>query len=303
MDFLYFLEELRIPFFDYFFLLVTKLGEETLFMALAITIFWCFSKKEGYYILSVGFVGTVINQFLKLSFKIPRPWVRDTNFKAVEGAIEEASGYSFPSGHTQISVGTYGSVAYSFKNKLVRIICIAICILVPFSRMYLGVHTPSDVLVSILVSVLLILLIRPIIDRAYENDKYMYIFIASISLLAVAYLLYVHLMPTDNIDEANYISGLKNAYTLVGALGGMLISYPIEKKYVKFETSGKWYTQVLKVALGLIIMLGLLNLLKYPLNAIFPEYTIARAIRYFLVVVFAVVIYPLSFPIFKRLEK
>ena len=149
MEILRLLEGIRTPFLDSFFSVVTHLGEETFFIVLGIIFFWCIDKKEGYYILSVGFIGTIINQFLKLLFRIPRPWVRDKNFTIVESARSEATGYSFPSGHTQSSVGVFGSIARYEKAKWLRAVCIAICILVPLSRLYLGVHTPLDVGVSL----------------------------------------------------------------------------------------------------------------------------------------------------------
>ena len=77
MNLLYALESVRTPFWDAVFSAVTHLGEETVFMVAAILIFWCVSKQEGYYLLLMGFFGTVVNQFLKLLFRIPRPWVRE----------------------------------------------------------------------------------------------------------------------------------------------------------------------------------------------------------------------------------
>ena len=66
MQFLYWLESLRNPALDAFFSLITHLGSETLFIAIAIVVFWCVGKKQGYYLMTVGFFGTVINQFLKV---------------------------------------------------------------------------------------------------------------------------------------------------------------------------------------------------------------------------------------------
>ena len=91
MEILRFLEGIRNPFLDSFFSFVTHLGEETFFIVLGIVFFWCVNKKEGYYILSVGFIGTILNQFLKLLFRIPRPWVKDENFTIVESARSEAT--------------------------------------------------------------------------------------------------------------------------------------------------------------------------------------------------------------------
>lgn len=303
MSFLYFLENLRCGFLDALFLAITALGEEIAFMAVAIIVFWCFSKNEGYYILSVGFIGTTINQILKLAFRIPRPWVLDPEFSAVEGAIEEATGYSFPSGHTQSSVGTFGSIALFTKKKWLRIVLIILCVLVPFSRMYLGVHTPLDVSVSVIIAIALIFGLRPIFNKAEKNDLVMYIFLGSMLALSLGYLLFVELFPFPaDIDTHNYESGLKNAYTLLGALFGMLISYPIEKKYINFQVSGKWYTQIFKTVVGLCLLIGIKEILKLPLNALLPANTVATAIRYAVMVIFAVAIYPLTFKLYKRLE-
>ena len=84
MPFLYFLQEIRNPVTDFFFSIVTLCGEETIFMEVGMIVFWCISKYQGSYLLSVGFLGTLLNQFLKMLFRIPRPWVRDPNFSIVE---------------------------------------------------------------------------------------------------------------------------------------------------------------------------------------------------------------------------
>ena len=304
MEFLKLLEKIRNPVFDFIFSLITYCGDEIIFMAIAIILFWCVSKKEGYYILTVGFVGTIINQFLKLTFRIPRPWVKDPTFTIVESAREAATGYSFPSGHTQNSVGTFGGVAYAFKEKWVRITCIVFAVLVPFSRMYLGVHTPLDVGVSILVAVALILIIRPIINKTEEKPYVMYIFLGVMLAMAIAFVLYVELykFPAD-IDPHNYASGLKNAYTLLGALLGMIIAYPIEQKFIKFETKDKWYINIIKVALGLGLVLGIKAGVKPVLNLIFNGHNVANAFRYMIIVLFAVCVYPLLFSVFRKIDE
>ncbi len=301
LDFLWFLSGLRNGFLDKLFLFITSLGEETAFMAIAIVVFWCISKKDGYYILSVGFLGTVFNQFLKLLVRIERPWVLDSSFKAVEEAIPEATGYSFPSGHTQNSVGTFGSLAYKTKRAWLKIIFVAICILVPFSRMYLGVHTPLDVFVSICVALLLIFYVKPLIDKIYDKEKYLYIFLGAMAVISILYLVFAYNPPFSTV-EAYQQSGIKNGHTLLGALLGMLVATPVERHLVKFETSGKWYTQVFKCVVGLPLVLGILEGFKLVLDNLIPVPFLGRTIRYFLVVLFATLIYPISFKLFKRLE-
>ena len=135
MPFLYFLQSIRNPILDWFFALITHLGEETFFLVVAILFFWCINKREGYFILITGLVGTVVNQLAKLFFRIPRPWVLDTKFEIVESARAEATGYSFPSGHTQNIAGTYGAIAAYNPKRWKSILCTTIIILVAFSRM------------------------------------------------------------------------------------------------------------------------------------------------------------------------
>jgi undecaprenyl-diphosphatase len=97
--------------------------------------------------------------------------VKDPNFTIVESAREAATGYSFPSGHTQSSVGLLGSVARMTTIKVLRWGAIVLAVLVPISRMYLGVHTPADVLVSVVIAVALVLFIYPLFKRAEKDPK------------------------------------------------------------------------------------------------------------------------------------
>ena len=300
MSFLYFLEEIRNPVLDFLFSIVTLFGEETVFMAVGMIVFWCVNKQKGYYLLSVGFVGTVINQFLKILFRIPRPWVKDPNFTIVESAREAASGYSFPSGHTQTSVGLFGGLALKFKSRAIRIASIALCVLVPLSRMYLGVHTPADVGVSIVIALVLIFVLAPIFEKAERSPKVMYALLFSLTGIMLAYLLFIsfwqfpeEVFHVDNVH--NYISAVKNAYTLTGCMLGFLVVYTVDLKWLKFETKAVWWVQLIKIAGGLALVLAVKELLRAPLEAILPANTWARMLRYFLMVVTAGTLWPMTF--------
>lgn len=306
MEFLYFLEELRNPVFDGFFSLITMLGEETAFMAVAIIVFWCFSKFQGYFLLITGFIGTVINQFLKMIFRVPRPWVKDSNFTIVESAKEQASGYSFPSGHTQSSVTLFGGVARANKNKTLKFIMIAICVLVPLSRMYLGVHTPLDVVVSIAISLILIFGGFKVFELAGKSDKVMYIIIGALTALVIAFMVFVYAYPFpqevySNLNVHNLESARKNAYTMLGCVAGLWVIYPIEKRYIKFEVKAVWWAQILKAVLGLALVILIKEVLRAPIDAIFSGHLIARSVRYFLIVVTAGILWPLTFKWFSKL--
>ena len=295
MQFLYLLESIRNPVLDAFFSLITHLGNETLFIAIAIAVFWCVNKRTGYYLLTVGFFGTLLNQFLKLVCRVPRPWVRDPEFTIVESARAEATGYSFPSGHTQSITGSMGCLARASKRMAVRVVCIVLIALTAFSRMYLGVHTPADVVTSLVIGAVLVFALYPLFERCKADPRLMYAIVGVLTACSLAYLLFVELYPWPaDIDPHNLESGIKNGYTLFGCGLGMLVSFFVEDRYVRFDEKATWQGQIIKLAVGFAIVLGIKAGFKPVLEAFLPAMP-ARAVRYFIMVIFAACIWPLSF--------
>lgn len=303
MEILKFLEGIRNPVLDTFFSLITHLGEETIFIIVGLIFYWCINKKQGYFLFFVGLFGTVVNQFLKLWFRIPRPWVKDPEFTIVESARAEATGYSFPSGHTQSSVGLFGGIAATRKEKVIKAIMLVLCLLVPFSRLYLGVHTPLDVGVSILVAVVLIFAFKFLTDWAMQKPMNMRILMYSILALCLGFVLFVEFynFPSD-IDTQNYESGLSNGYKMLGTFLGLYISFEIDHKYVQFKTGGHILVQILKTSLGLVPLILIKSLLKEPLLALCGGHAVANGIRYLLIGLFAGIIWPLTFKLFAKIK-
>ena len=293
MGFLYLLEKIRMPGLNELMLLVTRLGEETAFLVVALIVFWCVDKKKGYYVMAVGFLGTMFNQILKLSCRVPRPWVLDPDFTILEQAREAATGYSFPSGHTTSAVGTFGCLAVVAERKWWRNICIALPVLVGFSRMYVGVHTPADVLVGAATALVLIFLLRkPTLEGGIRQMKAV---IAAMVAVSVLFLLYVSFwnFPAD-MDQHNMESGIKNAYTMIGCLTGVAIVYLVDVKYLHFPEKAVWWVQIIKIIVGLGLVLAVKEGLRAPLELVLPVYP-ARAVRYFLIVIMAGSVWPMSF--------
>ena len=300
MRFLYLLEKLRMPVLNELMLAVTTLGEETAFLVIALIVFWCVDKKKGYYVMAVGFMGTMINQMLKLACRVPRPWVLDPNFTVLEGAKDAATGYSFPSGHSQNAVGTFGAIASTTKTRWLKGICIAVAVLVPLSRMYIGVHTPQDVLVGSAMALVLVFGLRPVILG--KDGKNMPWLIGAMVAMAVGYLLYVSFYPFPvDMDAHNLQSGVKNAYTMLGSLTAVAVVYPLERKFVNFSTRAVWWVQLLKVGLGLSFVLLIKEGLRSPLDAVFAGHMVARAVWYFLTVTAAGLLWPMTFRWFSKL--
>ena len=301
MEFLYLLEELRTPLLDAVVSALTHLGGETVFLIAALAVFWCVDKRQGYYLMSVGFMGTLVNQFLKITCRIPRPWMRDPDFTIVESARAEATGYSFPSGHSTSSVGTFGVLATESKQLWLRLIAMALCFLIPLTRLYLGVHTPADVLVGSAIPLFFIVVLRSAI---YHGDgKHIPKLLTVMVLLSAAFVFYMEYHPfPNNVDPDNLASALKNSYTLLGSLLGMILVYHVDEKR-NFSTEAVWYAQILKTVLGLGLALAVKEGLRMPLDSLFSGHMIARALRYMLLVLFAGIVWPMTFPLFQKLGR
>lgn len=304
MKVLYALESIRMPWLDTVMAAITHLGEETVFMVAALFVFWCVSKRHGYYLLAIGFAGTVLNQFLKLLFRIPRPWVLDSDFTIVESARAQATGYSFPSGHSQNAIGTFGGIARFTRRKWVRAAAIVVAVLVPLSRMYLGVHTPLDVGVAAVIAVALVFALYPLMERSDSRHGVMGAVLAVMLALAVGYLLFVSLYPFPaDVDTANLASGVENAWKLLGATVGMLVGWWLDVRFIHFDTRAVWYVQLIKLVGGLALLLGIRAVLKAPLAAALGAGA-GGAVRYGVMVLFAAAVWPMVFaPLCRALEK
>ena len=301
MGVLYFFESIRTPVLDRIMSLITHLGEEAVFLVAALLIFWCVDKNRGYYLMAVGFVGTILNQFLKLVFRIPRPWVQDPDFTIVESARGAATGYSFPSGHTQNVVGTFAAISLTTRHNWIRAAAWLPVILVPVSRMYLGVHTPLDVGVSFVLALVLVFLLRPLFADAERNPGRLYVILLVMAAVAGAYVIFVEFFPFPaDIDPENYREGVKNAYSLLGAVLGVNVAHFIDDRFLRFDTVAPLGGQALKLILGFVLVLGVKEGLKPLLAALFSGHLAANGVRYFAVVLVAGSLWPACFPLFSR---
>lgn len=301
MELLYWFETIRTPALDTAMSLVTRLGEETFFMVAALFVFWCVDKRRGYYLLAVGFTGTLINQWLKIVCRVPRPWVRDPHFTIVESARHGAAGYSFPSGHTQSAVGVFGGVARFTRRWWLRCVCLVLLVLVSVSRMYLGVHTPADVGVSFAVTAVLVLLLYPLIESTLWFPGRMYVILGVLLGVSGAFVAFVELFPFPaDVDGANLAGAVKNAWSMAGAVGGMLLACLFDNRLLQFPNRAPWWGQLVKLLGGLVLVVLVKSLLKAPLLALCGGHQAAHALRYFLMVLTAGALWPMTFRFFER---
>ncbi len=301
MEFLYLLESIRNPVLDAFFSVVTEFGGEAIFIGVAIVLFWCLDKKAGYYMFTVGFAGMIVSQFMKITCRIPRPWVLDPEFTIVESAREAATGYSFPSGHTQNAFTVLGTPARYFKNTALRILCMVLIVLVGLSRMYLGVHTPYDVGFSAIMGIILVFAMYPLFRDMAEKPKAIYAMYIVFILAAAAFVAYLQLFPFPaDIDVDNYSSAVKHSWEILFCSAGLLIVYHFDRTKLNFPVKAPLKWQVVKVAIGGGVALGMKSALKAPLLALLDGNLMAHGIRYFVMIIFAGVIWPMTFKWFER---
>jgi len=301
MELLYWFESIRTPVLNVLMSLVTHLGEETFFIVGALFVFWCVDKRRGYYLLSVGFAGVLINQWLKIVCRVPRPWVKDPRFTIVESAREGAAGYSFPSGHTQTAAGFFGGVARFTGQLWLRIVCIVILVLVSVSRMYLGVHTPADVGVSLVVAAVLVFVLYPLVESTLWFPNRIYGIIGGMLAVSLAFVGFMELFPFPaDIDAVNLAEAVKNAYSMTGAVSGMLVVSVLDNKVIQFPNRAPWWGQAVKLVVGLVLVVSVKSLLKAPLLAAFGGHEAAHAVRYFIMVLVAGAAWPLTFRFFER---
>ena len=123
MSFLELLAGFRTEAGNLFFQLITMCAQEMIVIAIICWLYWCSNKKLAYSLAFSYFTSGLLVQGLKIAFRIPRPWVINPEFKAVESAVPGATGYSFPSGHTQSITALFGTFAFYVKNKIAKILC------------------------------------------------------------------------------------------------------------------------------------------------------------------------------------
>ena len=284
MEFLWFLSGIRNEFFDVIVQGITRFGEETALIVFICIVYWCINKRLG---CEMGFsfcMSGLLVQGLKIIFRIPRPWILDPDFKPVGTAIEEATGYSFPSGHTQSATSVYGTGAVNVKRKWLKAIFVAIFVLVGFSRMYLGVHTPKDVIVAWVVTLAVVFFVH----YAFKKPQRVKALLIVMSVLCVVLFVLGDTLFLSGIVEERYI---KNCCQTIGAALGFVVGHLFEQKYVQFSEKETLGNQIGKVVLGLVCVV----VLKVGMKAIFAANLIGYTFQNFILILFIAFIYPMLF--------
>lgn len=211
-------------------------------MVIPCLLYWCYDKRAGRYaLLSFGF-SSMFNQIVKNTFCVYRPWIRDTRIVPDSVAIKGANGYSFPSGHAQSTASVMAGLGWYYR-KLVwpPVVAILFTLLVAFSRNFLGVHAPQDVLVGVVEGCVFAYVCWKLMEWAEQSEERAFVVLLVGTVLTVVSLVYLTIKPYP----VEYVNGevlvdpkemLVSCYKSAGALTGILAGLFVEGAYIRFET-------------------------------------------------------------------
>lgn len=284
-SFIIWIQQYSSPLLDSFFKAVTFLGNEEYYILTIPLLFWLYDKKFALRFGLFFLFNAYLNSFLKYIFKIPRP--------PLELHKIEQGGYSFPSGHAQGNTGFWGYLAVQLKKPWAYISGAVIFCLVAFSRVYLGVHYPSDIIIGILVGLLWIAVYEIIARKVKVQLNLWQWFLASSVFCGI--MLAIH-----PVGDGPLTMGF-----MLGALWG----YKVEADFVGLNVRSNWWHGIIKTVFGLVGLLALkefgkillLELMGNPEEGV-PLYHATTFIRYYLMGIWVTLAAPWLFRLI-RLEK
>ncbi len=270
---LLFFNSISNPIFDNVFTIITMLGEKYFLLLIAVFIFWNISKKAGLVICYIFMISMVFNNFLKIIFQIKRP------FEVIEGIggkrVHTATGYSFPSGHTQSSATMFVSLAILNKKIQTYILAVVLSVWVGISRLYLGVHWPVDVICGLAFGIAIPHILFNSLNKIFENKEKLNKFIYIMSSFLILSSIVVYIVNELLYDGTLYIVDyLKISIFSIGASAGFIL----EEKKALFSTESSIIKKIIRFILGFTFAVIILSGLKI----LFGDNLLGSIIRYLL---------------------
>lgn len=220
LNILQFFQSIRSPILNELFLIFTISTELPVIILFTAIMYWCVNKKIGQKILFTLVGNIAINTGIKELVKAPRP-IGTPGLKSLRTST--ATGYSFPSGHTQTGTTFWISLMSIFKINWLYIVGTIMILGIGLSRLYLAVHWPIDVLCGWIIGFLFTVILLKMFNKVDKSKNYHILLILLIPFAVVVFLL-------------NSVEYLK----MFGLFTGFVIGYIVEDKYIQFNT-GKEY--------------------------------------------------------------
>ena len=224
----------------------------------------------GIYLFTLNSFGLLFSQFFKMSACIYRPWVLSDKIKPIDSALHFAGGYSFPSGHCGVASTSFGGLAFLFakKHKFLCVLLVLLILLVGFSRIYVGVHTPQDVVVGLLIGLVLVFAINYLIKWC-EKDKNRFLYLMCVVNILVFLLFYYVIAkdyPIDYLNGEVLVKPQKGIYITIlycGWVFGIVNGAMLCKRFFPFEPKNMSVkSRIIVGAIGLISVIFLMFLIE-----------------------------------------
>lgn len=270
-------------------------------------IYWCINKRKGLFTLAAYNICVALNAIVKLTACVYRPWIKDARIIPAGNAIHTATGYSFPSGHTTTAMPIYGGMAIGFwdqnKTRWLSIVCVILILLTGFSRNYLGVHTPQDVAVGVLVGLISLWITWKYftyIEHHPQKENLLLGLGLLFSILALIYITYKP-YPMDYIDGKLLVDPqrmMNDGYKDIGSLAGFCVARYIEKRWVRFEALGLNIKGIILSAIGMIPAILMILYMQKPMIACLGAHW-GRFTAQALFIIYLVALYPMVIKLFQ----
>ena len=214
-------------------------------------VYWCVNKKDGLFMIISLCISRFLNGIIKVTACVYRPFIRDPR---IIPAGHKPTGYSFPSGHTMWASPILGGLAViGRRSKLFVSFCAVMIVLVAFSRNYLGVHTPQDVIVGTLAGLLSVWIASLIMSRPERENSFLMAGLI-LCVLGVIYTVYKP-YPMDYVDGKLLVDPdrmMLDTFYAVGMMTGFITGRWIERRYIKFQVTGLNVRGIILAAIGLV---------------------------------------------------
>ena len=272
----------------------------TRYLILAVLfIYWAVNKRAGLFAIASMCLTLAVNQLIKLTACVYRPWIRDARIVPAGDSITTATGYSFPSGHTATAAPQFGGMAVTAgrKHKWIPVLCILGTLLIAFSRNYLGVHTPQDVFVAICETVLCLIVMHKIFSYLEKHPEKEDLFLIAGILFGAVSIAYITFKqyPMTYVDGKLLVDPQKmmnDGYGDIAFLIAFCIGRFIERKWIKFEPTGINVPGILLWAVGGVIFVLLNNNIGKPLDTMLGSHW-GHFARRMITILYYTALYPL----------
>ena len=262
-------------------------------------LYWVIDKSKGLYTLVTYYFCIGINAVVKLTACIYRPWIRDPRVVPAGDAITTATGYSFPSGHTMTAGPIYlGMAVGAWKEKRwISIICITLLLITAFSRNYLGVHTPQDVLVGLILSSLSVWIMLKVFAYLKEHPEKEDILLIAMFIFGWLSIIYITFKsyPMDYVDGKLLVDPQKmmnDGYGDTACMIAFPIARYIERRWINFEAPGLNQKGIITGLIGMIPLWAMITYMKAPLDQLLGSHW-GHFLYTCIVVMYSIALYPL----------